>query len=125
MSGELAGRSILVVEDEFIIAMEIVAGLRAAGASVTEARTVKDALTRVENPGLAAAVVDHGLSDGDSSAVCDRLDEKGIPFVIYTGYTRLKGPCSAGEQLRKPVPPGAVVAAIADLLKDKDAGGAG
>jgi CheY-like chemotaxis protein len=122
MSGQLAGRTILVVEDEPIIAMDIVAGLRAAGASVTEARTLGDALTLVECPGLSAAVLDHGLNDGDSSAVCRRLDERGIPFVVYTGYTSLAGPCSEGEQIRKPVHPNALVAAIAQALESERAG---
>ena len=117
MLGQLAGRSVLVVEDEPIIAMDIVASLRAAGARVTEARTLKEALILVECPTLSAAVLDHGLNDGDSSAVCKRLDERRIPFVVYTGYSSLGGPCSAGEQIRKPVSATALVAAVAQALQ--------
>ena len=90
----LAGRPILVVEDEPIIAMEAVQGLRAAGASVSQARTLSDALCKVECPTLSAAVLDHALNDGDASQICDRLDQRNIPFVVYSGYNYVDGPCS-------------------------------
>ena len=112
----LAGRSILVVEDEPIIAMDVVQGLQAAGAAVSEARTLSDALSKVESPELSAAVLDHALHDGDASQICDRLDQRSIPFVIYSGYDYVEGPCSEGEHVRKPVPPSILVQAVVDLL---------
>jgi DNA-binding response OmpR family regulator len=112
----LAGRSILVVEDNPIIAMDVVQGLQAAGASVSEARTLSDALCKVECPTLSAAVLDHALHDGDASQICARLDERGIPFVIYSGYDHVEGPCSEGEHVRKPVPPSVLVQAVVDVL---------
>ena len=63
----LAGRSILVVEDNAIIAMDVVQGLQAAGAPVSEARSLSDALCKVESPTLSAAVLDHALNDGEAS----------------------------------------------------------
>ncbi len=112
----LAGRSILVVEDNPIIAMEVVQGLQAAGASVSEARSLSDALCKVECPTLSAAVLDYALNDGDASQICDRLDQRNIPFVIYSGYDYVEGPCSEGEHVRKPVPPPVLVDAVVDLL---------
>jgi DNA-binding response OmpR family regulator len=112
----LAGRSILVVEDEPLIAMDVVDGLRAAGARVSEARTLSDALSKVESPELSAAVLDHALHDGDASQICERLDQRSIPFVLYSGYDYVEGPCSEGEHVRKPVPPSALVDAVVDLL---------
>ena len=113
----LAGRTILVVEDHPIIAMDVVRGLQEAGASVIEARSLRDALDKVEAPNLCAAVLDHGLNDGDASKVCARLDERNIPFVIYSGYDYVEGPCSEGEHVRKPVPPHVLVDAVVDMLK--------
>src|SRR5215813_7807632 len=98
----LAGRSILVVEDNPIVAMEVVQGLQAAGALVSEARTLCDALSKVESPELSAAVLDHALNDGDASQICDRLDQRNIPFVIYSGYDYVEGPCSEGDYVRNP-----------------------
>jgi DNA-binding response OmpR family regulator len=112
----LAGRAVLVVEDNPIIAMDVVQGLQAAGASVSEARTLSDALCKVECPELSAAVLDHALNDGDASQICDRLDQRCIPFVIYSGYDYVKGPCSEGEHVRKPVPPSVLVTTVVDLL---------
>jgi DNA-binding response OmpR family regulator len=117
----LAGRAILVVEDEPIIAMDVVQSLQAAGASVLRARTLKDALCKVECPELSAAVLDHALADGDASQICERLDKRNIPFVIYSGYDYVEGPCSEGKHLRKPVRPEVLVNAVADVLAGRAA----
>jgi CheY-like chemotaxis protein len=69
----LRGRSILVVEDEVLIAMDIVQALERAGASATMTTTVRHALILVEHDGLSAAIMDHALSDGDSTKLCARL----------------------------------------------------
>jgi DNA-binding response OmpR family regulator len=116
----LAGCSILVVEDEPIIAMDVVQGLEAAGAAVSKARTLGEALSKVECPELSAAVLDHALNDGDASQICDRLDKRNIPFVIYSGYDYVEGPCSEGEHVRKPVRPEVLVAAVVDVLRDRE-----
>jgi CheY-like chemotaxis protein len=117
----LAGRPILVVEDEPIIAMEVVQGLQAAGASVSQARTLSDALCEVECPRLSPAVLDHALSDGDASQICDRLDQPNIPFVVYSGYNYVDGPCSEGEHVRKPVRPSVLVQAVVDVPRKQSA----
>lgn len=82
----LAGRSILVVEDEPVIAMQLKTQLNGAGARVYSAGRLTDALFMAEHPALSAAVLDFRLGSEDSAAVCRRLGELGIPFVIYTGF---------------------------------------
>ena len=42
------------------------------------------AIIAVVDPALSAAILDHALSDGDSSQVCERLKERNIPFVLYS-----------------------------------------
>ena len=91
--------------------------LRDAGASVSEARTLSDALCKIECPVLSAAVLDHALDGDDASQVCDWLDQRNIPFVIYSGYDYIEGPCSEGEHVPKPVPPTVLVDAVVDLLR--------
>ena len=113
----LTGRSILVVEDEPLIAMDVVQGLQDAGASVSVARTLSDALCKVECPALSAAVLDHALDGDDASQICDRLDQRNIPFVIYSGNDHVEGPCSEGEHVRKPVPPPVLVDAVVNLFR--------
>ena len=85
----LWGRSILVVEDELLIAMDIVGALEKAGARATMTNTVRHALILVEHDGLSGAILDHALSDGDSTALCARLKARGIPYISYTGYACL------------------------------------
>jgi len=84
----LTGRSILVVEDEPLIALEVHAAFKATGASIVSAANTREALRTINLPDLSAAVVDINLGGGDCSVVCKRLSERGIPFVFYTGDPR-------------------------------------
>jgi CheY-like chemotaxis protein len=87
--GSLSGRSILIVEDEPLVALDVRAAFSAAGASVLSAASCSEALRLVNTPGLSAAIVDINLGHGeDCSAVCERLSERGIPFVFFTGEVR-------------------------------------
>jgi DNA-binding response OmpR family regulator len=65
-----AGRSILVVEDEPLIALDIEQTFAKAGAIVLPTRTLGDAHHLVEQNSLSAAVLDIRLCDGDSEALC-------------------------------------------------------
>ena len=87
-SRPLAGHSILIVEDEPLIALEVHAAFRATGASIVSAANTREALRTISLPDLSAAVVDINLGGGDCSLVCKRLSERGIPFVFYTGDAR-------------------------------------
>ena len=51
----LAGRLILVVEDEPLTAVDLIKHCEDAGAMVSSSATVADALRLAERPGLAAA----------------------------------------------------------------------
>ena len=68
----LRGRSILVVEDELLIGMDIRSALEEAGAHVTSTTTVRHALILAEHDGLAGAIMDHALADGDSTSPAHR-----------------------------------------------------
>jgi len=62
--GPLAGRSILIVEDEPLIALDIAEGFQNAGASVFSGHNLQDGLRLAGHPDLSAAVVDFGLRSG-------------------------------------------------------------
>jgi DNA-binding response OmpR family regulator len=113
----LAGRSILVVEDEPLIAIDVVAEFESRGAQVVQTHSVKEALKLIEADGLSAAILDHALRDGDSTQLCARLDERRIPFVTYTGYGHIEGACAKGTVVEKPAPPSVLVATVESLLK--------
>ena len=98
----LRGRSILVVENECPIAMDIVQALEKAGATATMTTTVRHALILVEHDGLSAAIMDHALSDGDSTELCARLKARGLPYVSYS-YDPVKGASADAPHISKPV----------------------
>jgi CheY-like chemotaxis protein len=77
---------ILIVEDEPIIAMDVEAALHAAGAEISGvAATLDEALALVEAADLAGAILDLRLQGHSVRKVVDRLSERAIPFVFYTG----------------------------------------
>jgi DNA-binding response OmpR family regulator len=116
----LKGRSILVVEDEPIIALDIVDSFRQVGASVLSAHNLRDGLRLAGHPDLSAAVLDFGLSDDDGTALCERLAERRIPFVVHSGYRDVRGVCRAGAVVPKPADPKVLVSAVAGLLTPAD-----
>jgi DNA-binding response OmpR family regulator len=112
----LRGRSILVVEDEPLIGMNIRAALEDAGAHVTSTTTVRHAIILVEHDGLAAAIMDHALADGDSTALCARLKTSGIPYVSYSGYDPVVGAASDAPFISKPASMDTLLGAVEALL---------
>jgi CheY-like chemotaxis protein len=103
-----AGRRILIVEDNFNIAMGMVRLLKAQGFEVVgPAATVPDALTMIATvEQIDAAVLDVNLRGKLVYPVVDALRSKGVPMVFMTGYddeavspAYRDIPC-----LRKPVP---------------------
>jgi DNA-binding response OmpR family regulator len=112
----LLGRSILVVEDEPLIVMDITQAFAHTGAEMTTTNTLRHALMLVEHDGLSAAILDHSLGDGDSSHLCARLKERGIPFMIYSGFPKIEGARHGAPHLNKPASPEELVAAMEDLL---------
>jgi CheY-like chemotaxis protein len=84
----LDDRSILIIEDEPLIAFEVEAAFSTAGASVVSASDTTEALRLISESNISAAVVDISLGTEDCSVVCERLAEAGIPFIFYTGDAR-------------------------------------
>jgi DNA-binding response OmpR family regulator len=81
-------KTILVVENEPLIAMDVEAMLQAMGADrVHHAPTCKDALEWIDGNDPDIAVLDLHLRDGPCTNVAERLAARTIPFVIYSGDT--------------------------------------
>ena len=85
-SATLCGRSILVIEEEPIVALQLEDRFYQAGATVLGAGKLREALHLAEYPALSAAVVNLKLGDDKTTAVCDRLSSLGVPFMFYTRY---------------------------------------
>jgi len=87
----LRGRSVLIVEDEPLIALDLHDVLRSAGSSILAATNIKDALELIARAQICAAIVDIDLGGQDCSSVCASLTERSIPFMFYTGYSSAGG----------------------------------
>jgi hypothetical protein len=65
---------------------------------------------------LSGAITDHALSDGDSTNLCARLKERGIPYISYSGYSVVAGADQAAPHMTKPVPMDFLMSALEELL---------
>ena len=83
---DLVGRSILVVEDEAFVRLDITRRLQDAGATVFAASRLDKALDLAGNPHISAGVLDFELGNADNTtAVCWKLVDRRIPFIFHTG----------------------------------------
>jgi len=80
-------RTILIVEDEPLIAMMLEDFLDTLGHAVAAScDNVADALGQVENGGFDVAIIDVRLKDGEQIwPVADALADAGKPFILATG----------------------------------------
>ena len=83
----LRGQTILVVEDEAIIALGLTTYLEELGALVDWSTGIDEALDAIDRlPAIDAAVVDLNLSGRMSTPILDRLAAAGVHTVLCTGY---------------------------------------
>lgn len=87
--GSLRGRRLLIVEDEYLIAINLAHALSESGAEIAGlVGSVKDAreLIEAERDRLDGAVLDVNLGNDRVYPVADMLLAQGVPFVFATGY---------------------------------------
>ena len=81
-----AGHSILIVEDEPLIAMMLEDFLESLGHSIAgTCDTVTSALDHVDKGGFDLAILDVNLKGENVWPVASRLRERSVPFLIATG----------------------------------------
>lgn len=116
--------SVLVVDDEILIALDLEATLRSSGADIvgpcTNAAAALDAI-KITPPD--AAVLDIRLGRETSEAIADRLAAEGIPFVFYSGQTlptTMRAKFAGAQILTKPVQGRELIDAVARLVERMD-----
>jgi CheY-like chemotaxis protein len=87
VNGVLQGKTVLVVEDESLVAMLVEDMLLDFGARVELAMRLPEALDLIEQVAFDFAVLDVNLGYGQrSEAVAAALRARGVPFLFATGY---------------------------------------
>ncbi len=87
MHTDLAGKRVMVVEDEFILAMLIEEVLTDAGwVVVGPFARVADALSAARTESIDIALLDVDVAREKVFPVAYVLEERGIPFLFVTGY---------------------------------------
>ena len=106
-NNDLGNFRILVVEDEYLLADELLGNLEEAGAivvgpvgTIADALEIIDAETRVD-----MAVLDANLQGEMAFPVAERLEKRGIPYLFTTGYDASIIPYrfEKVERLEKPI----------------------
>ena len=118
-SKPFSGKSILVLEDEPLIALETVEILQSEGAKTVTARSLDAAFTHLSSNEIAAALLDVNLgSTGNCEAMCHHLEQLGIPFGFYTGYRNepLMREWSSVPVITKPATPQELIDAMRRLV---------
>ena len=115
----LTGRSILIVEDEPLISLDMAAVFEAAGAKVLPARNVAAALGLIGQGSVSAAVLDFGLGGESVTTLCGHLRERGIPFMFYTGNVDVQVSYPETIVVEKPASAKALVTAMTGLTKSR------
>lgn len=116
-SAELAGETILIVEDEPLIALDLQTTLESAGAEVISA-SVDQAGLAVAGRTFSAAVLDARPGSSDHRPIARQLRQANVPFLFYSTHapedvTTVRG----APVVLKPERPQEIVAAIALLLR--------
>jgi CheY-like chemotaxis protein len=115
----LAGRRILVVEDEMLVAMLIEDILADLGCTVVgPAVRVAEALPMAESAALDCAFLDVNVAGERVFPVAAALAGRSVPFVFVSGYGEdaLEAPFAGRPALRKPFPPSEIAAVLKRCL---------
>jgi CheY-like chemotaxis protein len=113
----LSGRTILVVEDEPLIPLDLESALRTAGAVALSTNSLKDTLNLADRPGWSGAIIDFRLGADDGGALCRRLAERGVPFMFYSGQkSEAFNEWPDAPVMSKPAATEKIVSVLSDLI---------
>ena len=118
--GALAHRRVLVVEDEYFIADDMVRVLQKLGADVVgPVQTAEKAMALLQDSPVDVAVLDINLRGRMVFPVADALRDRGVPFVFATGYTEAAVPPDYSDVplWEKPFQPEELAKALPGLMR--------
>ena len=111
----LNGKTILLVEDEFLLAIQLEELLRSHGGAVRGPyRKLDDAMNAARRENFDFAMLDINLNGTMVYPLADDLLARGIPFLFLTGYSIANLPerFRSVTRLNKPCDPAQLIAAL-------------
>ena len=125
MDESIAGRRVLIVEDDYFLAMEMAAILKRAGAEVigpvAQAKDALDALSHQPE----AVMLDLRLGDDSSLALASELSGRCVPYVFVTGWpSDLPQVHGAHTVISKPFEVATMLRALSGALRRDESGAA-
>ena len=120
MKDELKGIRVLVVEDEYFVAVLIEEILESAGCIVIgPVPRLPEALDAARHDSCDAAVLDVNLAGERIKPVADALAERNVPFMFVTGYSANALPREHAQRQRvaKPFRTAELLSALSNILK--------
>jgi DNA-binding NtrC family response regulator len=122
-AASLIGAHVLIVEDEFLQALDMSYSLAEAGARVVgPVSTVQDAITLLAGQPCCVAVLDFCLGLNNVIPLAEELHRRRVPFVIHTGYNclgLLPAKWRNWRLLSKPCPTAGLIDVVAELMRGK------
>jgi CheY-like chemotaxis protein len=116
----LASRRILIVEDDYVIAMELAEALEERGAVISgPVGSVDEAIELLRREDrMDAAILDINLGRETVFPVAGELMLRVVPFLFTTGYDNWIIPqaYAAAPRIEKPTDPLALIRALGDIL---------
>ena len=88
----LSGRTVLILEDEAIVAFALEDMLLDIGASVVLTSTIEQGFACADDPEIALAVLDVNVNGMKSYAFAEALQQRAVPIVFATGYGEAEHP---------------------------------
>jgi len=126
MSGDtnrtFRNQEVLIVEDELLIALDLERIVKQLGYIVLgPAASIEKALDLLSRSSPSAALLDINLSGVLVVPVAKACQDRGIPFLLVTGYGRLslqEPILDSAPRIHEPFDKGSIKSALVDLIEN-------
>jgi CheY-like chemotaxis protein len=117
--------TVLVVEDEFIVAYDLAETVRDEGFALAGPYAHGgEALARLDRDHPDCAILDVQLADGDVFSLADALAARGIPILFHSGHAvpgELIARYPGARACAKPCPPSELLCRLRDAVFHRQA----
>jgi len=115
-------QTILVAEDEMIVAFDLCDTVEEAGFRVEGPHAaISSAMLAFQKEKPDLAILDIGLDDGDVFALARTLEKEDVPIIFHSGRRsreEIQSHFPTARTLLKPCPPADVLRAVNDVLEE-------